>query len=96
MSHMGGTTDHVDETVVRDQIRAYIAENFLLNVDPATLQNDTSLVEHGIVDSTGFLEVVLFIEEAYGITIEQDDLQPENLDSVNNLTRYVTRRLAVA
>jgi acyl carrier protein len=56
------------------------------------LKDDTSFLEEGIMDSTAVLELVTFIEETFGITIDDDDLIPENLDSVNNLVGYLKKK----
>lgn len=56
--------------------------------------DDDSFMETGIIDSTGVLELVSFVEERFDIEVRDDELIPENLDSANNLTRYVTRKLS--
>jgi acyl carrier protein len=63
----------------------YIAETNLLEVD-------TSLLDQGIIDSTGVLEVIGFIEETFGITVEDSELLPENLDSIERIAQYVIRK----
>ena len=70
-------------------IRAYILENFLFSDDDGQLQNDASFLEEGIVDSTGVLELVMFVEETFGVTVEDEEILPENFDSVIQLARYV-------
>lgn len=80
--------------MVREQIRDFIKMNFLYDGDTSTLSDSESFLGAGIVDSTGVLELVLFVEEAYGLHVDQDDLLPENFDSVENLTQYVMRHLA--
>ncbi len=70
-------------------IRAYILENFLFTDDNGQLQDDASFLEEGIVDSTGVLELVMFVEETFGIAVEDEEIVPENLDSVEQLARYV-------
>jgi acyl carrier protein len=57
------------------------------------LEDDTSFLEEGIIDSTGVLELVGFIEEDFSITVEDEELVPENLDSINNVTTYLERKL---
>ena len=76
---------------IQEQIRNYIIENFLFGSD--SLQDEDSFLEHGVVDSTGVLELVLFAEETFGITVDEEEILPENLDSIGNLARYVTRKL---
>lgn len=75
------------------QIRDYILENFLFTSDNGQLQDDTSFLEEGIVDSTGVLELVMFVEQTFGITVEDEDIVPENFDSVQQLARYTRLKL---
>lgn len=76
-----------------DKIRNYILDSFLFTDDQSVLKNDESLREQGILDSTGVLEVMLFLEEAFGIEVDEMEMVPENLDSVNNLVSFVGRKL---
>jgi len=71
-----------------DLIRNFIVENFLFGNDD-DLTNETSFLDEGIIDSTGVLELVSFVEETYAIRIDDEDLIPENLDSINNVTKYI-------
>jgi len=72
-----------------DSIRLFILENYLFTDDPAQLGLDDSLLGRGIVDSTGMLEIILFIEEQCGVKIADNEMVPENLDSVNRIAAYV-------
>ncbi|MEJ5308882.1 MAG: acyl carrier protein [Anaerolineae bacterium] len=74
---------------IETQIRHYILENFLYTKDEGKLRNNTSFLEDGIVDSTGILELLLFVEETFGVQVEDDEVTPENFDSVERLTRYI-------
>jgi acyl carrier protein len=74
------------------KVRAFIIENFLFGNDEG-LADDTSFLEEGIIDSTGVLELVNFLEEEFGITIDDEELIPENLDSINNVTAYLGKKL---
>jgi acyl carrier protein len=78
---------------MRDKIRAFIVENFLFGKDDG-LEDDTSFLEEGIIDSTGVLELVSFLEEEYSISVEDEELVPENLDSINNVVQYLKRKIA--
>ena len=69
-------------------VRNFIIENFLFD-DDGSLKDDTSFLDEGIIDSTGILELVEFLDEEFSITIEDDELIPENLDSINNVTKFV-------
>lgn len=82
--------------MVEDEIRQFLATNFFLGDDPSALQGSTSLIEAGVIDSTGVLELVGFLEETYSIRIGDDDLIPENLDTIDNIVRFVERKQATA
>ena len=76
----------------KSKIRAFIIENFLFGNDNG-LKDETSFLEEGIIDSTGVLELVNFLEEDFDITIEDEELIPENLDSIDNVTSYLEKKL---
>ena len=73
-------------------IRNFIVENFLFEEDE-NLKNDTSFLKNGIINSTGILELVLFLEETFGFTVEDEELIPENLDSIANIVNYMREKL---
>jgi len=75
-----------------NQIRTYILENFLFSNRAEGLSNDDSFLQQGILDSTGVLELVTFIEANFNITVNDEELIPENLDSVNNLVIFIHRK----
>ena len=75
----------------QDKIRAYI-EEFVLYGDPLE-SDDASLVESDMIDSTGVMELVMFVEETFGIEIPADAIEPENMDSVNKIAALVDRLL---
>ena len=79
---------------LRDQIRKFILENFILE-KPEDLVDDESMLEKGIMDSTGVLELVAFLESTYEIKVEDEELIPENLDSIKNIVNYLERKLSV-
>jgi len=74
------------------QIRSFILENFLFTDDEAKLKNTDSFLVEGIVDSTGILELLMFVEEAFGFEVEDEEVLPDNFDSVERLTRYVEQK----
>ena len=78
---------------VAQRVRAFLVDSFLLGDDDG-FANDESLLDSGIVDSTGVMEVVSFLEESFAITVDDDELVAENLDSVDRLTAFVQRKLA--
>jgi len=74
------------------KVRQFIVENFLFGNDE-NLNNDTSFLEEGIIDSTGVLELVTFLEEAFDIQVDDEELIPENLDSITNVTNFIQAKL---
>ena len=76
---------------LKDTIRTFVVENFLFG-NNENLEDNTSFLEEGVIDSTGVLELVGFIEEEFAITVEDEELIPENLDSINNVTAYLERK----
>ena len=77
---------------LKQQIREFIVENFLFG-DANGLKDDSSFLDNGIMDSTGVLELVTFLEEEFSVTVEDEDLIPENLDSINNVTAYLEKKM---
>lgn len=73
---------------LQEDIRTFIVENFLFG-DEGGLSNDSSFVKEGIVDSTGILQLVAFIQDQYLIAVEDEELIPENLDSVSRVTAFI-------
>lgn len=78
----------------KDLIRTYIVDNFLMGRRGDNLTSETSLLEKGILDSTGFLELICFLEERFGITVADEEMVPENLDTLNAIDAYVRRKAA--
>jgi acyl carrier protein len=76
---------------VKNKIRTFIIDNYLFG-DDAGLEESTSFLDEGIVDSTGILELIEYISEEFGITVEDDELVPENLDSINNVSAFIGRK----
>ncbi|MDP3876877.1 MAG: acyl carrier protein [Methylobacter sp.] len=81
---------------MKNTIRDYILGNLLFTEDPSVLQDDDSFLASGIIDSTGILEIILFIEETFDIKVNDDEMLPANLDSVNKLAAFVMRKQLVA
>lgn len=79
---------------VRAALRRYILENHLFTDDDAALKDADSFLETGILDSTGIMELILFIEESFQLKVTDDEMAPENLDSVDSLVAYVERKQA--
>lgn len=76
---------------VKTKIRSFIIENFLFG-EANGLKDDASFLDEGIIDSTGVLELVTFLEEEFDIAIEDEELIPENLDSINNVAVYLGKK----
>ena len=76
-----------------DTVREFVINNYLFG-DGSRLQDDTSFLETGIIDSTGILELVSFLEETYDITVADEELVPENLDTLKDIVLYLERKLA--
>jgi len=87
-------TGVLSQAEIKEQIREFLAVNFRYDGASFDLGDDTSLLGSGTLDQTGVLELVLFVEEAYGFDADEADLTPENFDTVNNITAYVAQRLA--
>ncbi len=74
------------------KIRNYILENYLFTDDQSALISDDSFMDKGILDSTGILEIIFFLEEDFDISIEDEEMIPDNLDSVNNILAFINRK----
>ena len=79
-------------STVAQQVREFIVENFLYGQKRA-FKDDDSFLGEGIVDSTGVLQLVAFLEETYGITVEDEDLTPGNMDSIDSVAAYLSRKM---
>lgn len=77
-------------------IRQFILSSFLFTDDESQLGNGDSLLERGIMDSTGVLELVAFLESQFGVTVADEELVPENLDSVDQIAAFVGRKQQAA
>ena len=76
---------------LQQQIRDFVATNFYV-ADPNSLEDRTSLLDQGIIDSTGVLEVIMFIETTFGVTVDDREMLPENLDSIERIASYIGRK----
>jgi acyl carrier protein len=76
---------------IKEQIRTFITSNFYV-ANPAILADGASLLDQGIIDSTGVLEVIFFIEDTFGIKVEDSEMLPENLDSIDRIANFVSRK----
>jgi acyl carrier protein len=76
---------------IKKQVRTFVTSNFYV-ADPSGLEDEASLLDRGIIDSTGVMEVIFFIEDTFGITVEDSEMLPENLDSIERITNFITRK----
>lgn len=81
---------------IKPALRTFILENYLFTDDQSALADADSFLEKGVLDSTGIMEVVFFIEEQFGIKVEDEEMIPQNLDSIDNLVVFVERKKAAA
>ncbi len=75
----------------QERIRRFIVDTFYVS-DPAALADDTLLVTSGLVDSTGMLEIISFVESDLGVRVADDEMTPENLESIERIARFVARK----
>ena len=81
---------NVAETMARE-LRQFIVDNFLFGRD-RPFSDEDSLIENGLIDSTGVLELIAFLEDKYAIRIEQAEMIPDNLDSIQSLSGFIRRK----
>ena len=79
---------------VEQKVRQFIEDNFMFREDRQSLQDGESLIEAGLIDSTGILELVAFLEESFHLRMADADIVPENLDSIRSITAYVKSKVA--
>jgi acyl carrier protein len=80
--------------MLKETVEQYIVDNFRFG-DNTRLDADTSFLDEGIIDSTGILELIMFLEETFNIHIEDQELTPENLDSLNNIEHFIQQKECV-
>jgi acyl carrier protein len=78
---------------IKARVRSFIVDNFIMGGDAGKFTDSDSFMAKHVIDSTGFLELVSFIEDTYRIVVDDDDMVPENLDSLDNIAAYVSRKL---
>ncbi len=77
---------------MEEKLRQYILENYLFTDDQSAFANDDSFLEQGILDSTGIMELIYFLEDEFGIVVADEEMLPENLDSVNNIMAFCKKK----
>jgi len=85
-----------EEVRVQTDLKRFIRRNFLFGNAATVILDDTSLLDAGIMDSTGVLELVAYLEENYGLKVLDDEMVPENLDSIARMTAYLQRKLSAS
>jgi acyl carrier protein len=83
----------MDSTTIEHDIRQFLTDNFPLADEGAVLGGGDSLIEAGVIDSTGVLELIEYLEANYGIEISDEEVLPDNLDSIDRIGRFVTGKL---
>jgi acyl carrier protein len=78
---------------LRSSVRKFISDNFLFREDVEAFSDDDSFLEAGIIDSTGVLELISYLEGAFAIEVGDDEMVPENFDSVSRIVAYLQRKL---
>jgi acyl carrier protein len=79
---------------IKHEVRTYLLDNFLMGGTAQDVQDDTSFMDNHILDSTGFIELISYLEEQFGIRIEDEEMVPENLDNLNSIERFVSGKRA--
>jgi acyl carrier protein len=79
---------------VKEEVRNYLLKNYLFSTDASALDDNASLITTGVIDSTGVLELIFFLQEEYGIEVADEEMIPDNLDSVRNIVAFVARKSA--
>ncbi|MBI5180225.1 MAG: acyl carrier protein [Nitrospirae bacterium] len=77
--------------MIEEQVKQFITENFLFSEEKKITETD-SFLENGIIDSTGVLELVSFVEEKFNVKVKDEEMIPENLDSINNLANFIKKK----
>jgi acyl carrier protein len=83
----------ITQEQITQTIRKFLFENYLFGYDEKEFDDDSSFLDYGVLDSLGILELIAFIEKEFGIEITDMEILPENLDSVNSVSRLVYKKL---
>jgi acyl carrier protein len=79
---------------LKSTLRQYIIDNFLFGDTETKFADGDSFMDSGIVDSTGILDIITFLEGEFSIKVNDDEIVPDNLDSLNNLDAFINRKKA--
>jgi acyl carrier protein len=80
---------------IKTMVRQFLLDNFVMGSN-VEIADDTSFMKGHILDSTGFIELIMFIEESFGVKVEDEEMLPENFDSLLNVERYVGRKRMIS
>lgn len=83
----------LDQKTAKSELKEFIIDSFMFGQEDQTFSDSDSFMEKGIIDSTGVLELTSFIEETYEIVIEDDEMTPGNLDSIDNLVQFISKKI---
>jgi acyl carrier protein len=81
---------------LKEQIRAFVVESFLFGDTSRVIADDASLIENDVVDSTGILELVSFVEDNFGVTVADAEILPANFDSITKVAAFITSKRSAA
>ena len=82
----------VDTVTTKKELREFIVEAFLFGDESDPFEDGDSFMQKGVIDSTGVLELVAYLEENYGVTVADEEMIPDNLDSLNNLVAFINKK----
>lgn len=88
--------ESLSSAAIKTKLQEFISSNFVLPDGAENLNDEDSFLENGIIDSTGVIELVMFIEETFGFEVQDEELVPDNLDSVNKAVAYIEKKIADA
>jgi len=80
-----------DSAEIKQRLRAFVTKNFYM-ADPDAFTDQTSFLDQGIIDSTGVLELVAFVEDTWKLTVIDDEMVPQNFDSIDALVAFVSKK----
>ena len=75
------------------KVREFVLKNYLFTTEQSALKSEDSFMKSGIMDSTGILEMIMFLHDEFGVDVMDDEMVPENLDSVNNVVAFLSKKL---
>lgn len=81
-------------TGIKEQVKAYLVDNLMMGLGGEPLADDASFLDRGIIDSTGVIELISYLESTFGIRVEDEEMVPENLDSLIAIERFVSDKLS--